>query len=71
MAIQDQGQFASLWSPRIPLTGLTPMSLWGKTAGMASMRLSSVQTAASTGEFPTPTGQRVVGEVGGRRQGAE
>ncbi|XP_027628238.1 transcription factor p65 [Tupaia chinensis] len=48
MATQDQGRFASPWSPRIPLTGLTLTSLWGRTAGMASMRLSSAQTAAST-----------------------
>lgn len=53
MATRDQGQFASPWSPRTPLTGLTPMSWWGKTAGMASMRPSSARTAASTGELPT------------------
>lgn len=53
MATLGRGRFASLWSPKTPLTGLTPMSLWGKTAGMASMRLSSAQTAASTGELLT------------------
>ena len=55
MATRGQGQCASPWSPRTPLTGLTPMSSWGKTAGMASMRLSSAQTAASTGELPLGT----------------
>lgn len=53
MATLGQGQFASPWLPRTPLTGLTPMSLWGKTAGMASMRLSSAPTVASTGEVLT------------------
>lgn len=53
MATQDREQFASPWSPRTHLTGLIPMSLWGRTAGMASTRLSSAQTAVSTGELLT------------------
>lgn len=65
MATRGQGQFASHWSPRTPLTGLTLTSSWGKTAGMASMRLSSARTAASTGEHPTG-GQDMGGEVGGQ-----
>ncbi|KAM9657870.1 transcription factor p65 isoform 2-T2 [Trichechus inunguis] len=48
MATQGQGQFASPSSPRTPLTGLTLTSSWGRTAEMASMRLSSARTAAST-----------------------
>lgn len=51
MVTRDQGQFASLWSPRTHLTGRIHTNSWGKTAGMASMRLNSAQTAASTGEF--------------------
>lgn len=66
MATQGQGQFASPWSPRTLLTGLTPTSLSGKTAGMAFMRLSSARTAASTGELPTGS-QDMGGEV--RTQG--
>ncbi|XP_048216513.1 transcription factor p65 isoform X2 [Perognathus longimembris pacificus] len=48
MATQDQGQFASPWSPRTLLTGLIPTSLWGRTATMASTRPSCVPIAAST-----------------------
>ncbi|XP_027264387.1 transcription factor p65 isoform X3 [Cricetulus griseus] len=48
MATRDQEQFESPWSPRTHLTGLIHMNLWGKTAGMVSMRLNSAQTAAST-----------------------
>lgn len=47
MATQDQEQFESPWSPRIHLTGLIHMNLWGRTAGMATMRLTSAQTAVS------------------------
>ncbi|XP_038170707.1 transcription factor p65 isoform X3 [Arvicola amphibius] len=48
MATQDQEQFASPWSPRTHLIGRIHMNLWGRTAGMASTRPSSAQTAAST-----------------------
>lgn len=65
MATQDQEQFASPWSPRTHLIGLIRMNLWGRTAGMASTRPSSAQTAASTGESCTDQGWGEV-RIGGR-----
>lgn len=69
MATQDQEQFESPWSPRIHLTGLIHMNLWGRTAGMATMRLTSAQTAVSIGEFPMGWGW-CEGRVGAGRPGS-
>lgn len=68
MATRDQEQFASPWSPRTHLIGRIRMNLWGRTAGMASTRLSSAQTAASTGETCTGQGWGEVRIGGGWEQ---
>jgi hypothetical protein len=45
------------------------MNLWGRTAGMATMRLTSAQTAVSIGEFPMGWGW-CEGRVGAGRPGS-